>query len=210
MLDKLRPPKFEIEDLCMPKSDPLYHNAVRCVQTYWKQAANMTGGQCQKYLWYLKKTHIKHFVAKPFECAGGTVTAHSLYQRTRDDAGNFVKLSWPIYLLLASLYEDLPRRYEEAIANKYGTSAIEDHTIIYRHFYPVPISTIGEDLTEPTTAQAQKNVFIQETPIESTEMDAHNSVKSGDEDYNKTATVVDKSMMTLASKIATLHLRPQQ
>ncbi|KAK1242883.1 hypothetical protein MKX08_005695 [Trichoderma sp. CBMAI-0020] len=48
----------------------------------------MTKGQRQKYLWYLQKTHINHFVAKPFECHGGTVAAHSLYQRARDDAGN--------------------------------------------------------------------------------------------------------------------------
>ncbi|KAM0521927.1 hypothetical protein ACHAPE_002491 [Trichoderma viride] len=159
MLSNIKPPKFEIEDLCIPESDPIYPDAVRCVQKYWEQAADMTKGQCQKYLWYLQKSHIKHFVTKPFEHHGGTVIAHSLYQRARDDAGNFVRLSRPVYLLLSSLYGDLPQRYKEAIAKKYGPSVFEDHTAVYRHFYETPTSTMARSVTKSTAAQAQTDLM---------------------------------------------------
>lgn len=185
MLDKLKPPKFEIEDLCIPESDPIYHNAVRCVQTYWKQAANMKEGQRQKYLWYLQKAHIKHFVAKPFECHGGTITTHNLYQRARDDAGNFVRLSWPAYLLLSSLYGDLPKRYTEAIDKKYGTSVIEDHATIYRHFYPTPTCTTTEKSAMPPA-------FERRPPREPTPSDTQRSVKSEDEDHTDTNSSLSK------------------
>lgn len=188
MLDKLKPPKLEIEDICIPESDPLYHNAVRCVQAYWKQAASISEGQRQKYLWYLQKTHIKHFVTKPFDCHGGTITAHSLYQRARDDAGNFVRLSWPAYLLLSSLYGDVPKRYKEAIEKKYGTSVIEDHATIYRHFYPAPICTMEKSAMESTTVQAPEDAITRETPREPTPLDTHKSVKSEDEDHTDTRT----------------------
>jgi hypothetical protein len=188
MLDKLKPPKLEIEDLCVSESDPIYQNAVRCVQTYWKQAASMTEGQRQKYLWYLQKTHIKHFVDKPFEYAGGTITAHSLYQRARDDAGNFVRLSWPVYLLLSSLYGDVPQRYKEAVAKKYGSSDIEDHATIYRHFYPTPTCTMKTSAVEPTTVQAPQNTPTREIPQESTPTETHKSVKSEDQDQTEMKT----------------------
>ncbi|KAL7925659.1 hypothetical protein ACQKWADRAFT_329661 [Trichoderma austrokoningii] len=193
MLDELRPPKFEIEDLCMPESDPLYHNAVLCVQTYWKQAANMTEGQRQKYLWYLQKSHMKYFVEKPFESAGGTITAHNLYQRARDDAGNFVRLSWPAFLLLSSLYGDLPQRYSEAIATKYGTSDIEDHTAIYRHFHPAPIRTMEKVKMESATVQTSENALVRETPGEPTATDTYKSIKSENEDHTETKTPVTKA-----------------
>lgn len=214
MLDQLKPPKFEIEDLCMLESDPIYHNAVRCVQTYWKQAANMTEGQRQKYLWYLQRSHIKHFVVKPFEEVGGTITAHSLYQRARDDAGNFVRLSWPVYLLLTSLYEDLPQRYKEAIATKYGSSAIEDHTIIYRHFYPTPTPTIEQSLTGSTIAQAPQNALTREIPGNSTQTDTHKSIKSEDEEKFETNLVEkdrhDVHLENRDSSSAALGIAPSQ
>ncbi|KAL7900545.1 hypothetical protein HDV63DRAFT_369027 [Trichoderma sp. SZMC 28014] len=191
MLDKLKPPKLEIEDLCIPESDPIYSNAVRCVQTYWKQAASMTKGQRQKYLWYLQKAHIKHFAAKPFECHGGTITAHNLYQRARDDAGNFIRLSWPAYLLLSSLYGDAPKRYKEAIAKKYGTSDIEDHTTIYRHFYPAPTCAEKSDMG-PATVQSPKNTFEGESPRDPTPSDTQRSVKSEDEDLAAKETCLSK------------------
>lgn len=191
MLDKLKPPKLEIEDLCIPESDPIYSNAIRCVQTYWKQAASMTENQRQKYLWYLQKAHIKHFAAKPFECHGGTIAAHNLYQRARDDAGNFVRLSWPAYLLLSSLYEEIPKRYKEAIAKKYGTSDIEDHTTIYRHFYPAP--TCAEtSAMEPPTVQLPKNTFEREPLRDPTPSDTQRSVKSEDEDLAATKNSLSK------------------
>ncbi|UKZ72148.1 uncharacterized protein TrAtP1_013086 [Trichoderma atroviride] len=190
MLAKYKPPKFEIEDLCIPESDPMYNNAVRCIQTYWKQAADMTKGQRQKYLWYLQKTHINHFVAKPFECHGGTVTAHSLYQRARDDAGNFVRLSWPVYLLLSSLYGDLPKRYKEAIEQKYGTSVIEDYTTFYRSFYPTPTSTMEKSVTESAATQMLENALVQDAPQEPTSTDTRKSVKSEDEDHIRGITSV--------------------
>lgn len=191
MLDKLKPPKFEIEDLCIPESDPIYSNAVQCVQTYWKQAASMTENQRQKYLWYLQKAHIKHFASKPFECHGGTIAAHNLYQRARDDAGNFVRLSWPAYLLLSSLYGDMPKRYKEAIAKKYGTSDIEDHTTIYRHFYPPPTCT-GKSAMKPATFQSPKITFEGESHRDSTPSDTQRSVKSEDEDHAAIKTSLSK------------------
>ncbi|EHK46001.1 hypothetical protein TRIATDRAFT_40647 [Trichoderma atroviride IMI 206040] len=179
MLAKYKPPKFEIEDLCIPESDPMYNNAVRCIQTYWKQAADMTKGQRQKYLWYLQKTHINHFVAKPFECHGGTVTAHSLYQRARDDAGNFVRLSWPVYLLLSSLYGDLPKRYKEAIEQKYGTSVIEDYTTFYRSFYPTPTSTMEKSVTEGITSVANIGDFIHRASRDSSSTASETNLSRG-------------------------------
>ncbi|KAM0462095.1 hypothetical protein ACHAO4_001288 [Trichoderma viride] len=164
MLDKLKPPKLEIEDLCIPESDPIYHNAVRCVQTYWKQAANMKEGQRQKYLWNNRGTQ--------------SISA------ARDDAGNFVRLSWPAYLLLSSLYEDLPKRYTEAIEKKYGTSVIEDHATIYRHFYPTPTCTAEKS--------AMPSAFEREPPREPTPSDTQRNVKSEDEDPTDTNSSLSK------------------
>ncbi|KAM0476494.1 hypothetical protein ACHAPX_006408 [Trichoderma viride] len=195
MLSNIKPPKFEIEDLCIPESDPIYPDAVRCVQKYWEQAADMTKGQCQKYLWYLQKSHIRHFVTKPFERHGGTVIAHGLYQRARDDAGNFVRLSRPVYLLLSSLYGDLPKRYEEAIAKKYGPAVFEDHTAVYRHFYETPTSTMARSVTESTTAttaQAHETDVMRETLQESTPSNTQRSVKSEDDDHTNTKASVSK------------------
>lgn len=192
MLANIKPPKFEIEDLCIPESDPIYPDAVRCVQKYWEQAADMTKGQCQKYLWYLQKSHIKHFVTKPFERHGGTVIAHGLYQRARDDAGNFVRLSRPVYLLLSSLYGDLPKRYKEAIAKKYGPSVFEDHTAVYRHFYETPTSTMTKSVTESTTTQVPEIDLMRETLQESTPSDTQRSVKIEDEDNTDTKASASK------------------
>lgn len=145
---------------------------------------------------------------------GGTITAHSLYQRARDDAGNFVRLSWPVYLLLTSLYEDLPQRYKEAIATKYGSSAIEDHTIIYRHFYPTPTPTIEQSLTGSTIAQAPQNALTREIPGNSTQTDTHKSIKSEDEEKFETNLVEkdrhDVHLENRDSSSAALGIAPSQ
>ncbi|KAL7800250.1 hypothetical protein V8C37DRAFT_407204 [Trichoderma ceciliae] len=142
-MHNIKLPKFEIADLDIQESDPMYADAVRCVQTYWKQASHMTYGQRQKYLWYLECTNREDFLVKPF--------------RACDDEGNFLvgKLSWPAYLLLSTLYEDLPKTYIEAIEERYGSSVIEDHTDVYRHFYPAPISTKenAESITESASTR---------------------------------------------------------
>ncbi|KAM0261488.1 hypothetical protein ACHAQJ_002169 [Trichoderma viride] len=138
---RMKPPEFEIADLRMSESDPTYPDAVRCVQTYWKQATNMNSNQRLKYIWYVQGNRRKDFLVKPFAWTGGTVTAHSLYQRACDDEGGFCRLSWAAYLFLSTLYGDLPNAYKEAVAERYGTSIIADHSNVYRHFYPAPAST---------------------------------------------------------------------
>lgn len=154
----VRPRKFEIGDLELDESHVTYADAVRCVETYWKQATCMNAFQRTAYLTYLELDYSILIKASP-------VTSHPLYLRAQDSKGNVSsrKVSWPAYLVLSTLYGDLPYPYIDAIKARFGGSLIEDHTDQYRRFYPQPNTTMKGDSKSICTFQLPKNVMARDT-----------------------------------------------
>ncbi|KAH0491891.1 hypothetical protein TgHK011_003293 [Trichoderma gracile] len=62
MPPKLSPPRFEISDMGLSETDPRYAAAVRCVETYWKQATCLTEAQILSYLGYLNRKNISDYI----------------------------------------------------------------------------------------------------------------------------------------------------
>jgi hypothetical protein len=68
-------------------------------------------------------------------------STHKLYPK-RTAKGAIVKNSgsWTGYVLISSLYENLPSEYLESIRTRFGSATIKDHTDEYRRLYPAPIA----------------------------------------------------------------------
>ncbi|OTA02836.1 hypothetical protein A9Z42_0032610 [Trichoderma parareesei] len=162
-MPKKPPPRFEISDLSISESDPRYAAAVRCVETYWKQATSITELETHIYLAYLRGGNILFNIpivtrsdARNPELA--SVATHRLYPK-RSAKGTLEKdsIHWIVYMLLSSVYERLPSEYWDIIEATFGHTTIEDHTDEYRRLYPAPNSqqkviTPAPDIALPAEA----------------------------------------------------------
>ncbi|UKZ56912.1 hypothetical protein TrVGV298_010758 [Trichoderma virens] len=144
---KSMPPRMEIADLDIQESDPRYPDAVKCVQTYWKQAIHMTYDQRKRYLGFLDTRSKVDYLSKT-----PGVTSHILYTSARNYLGEIPtkNIRWADYLFLTSLYKRLPDDYLEAVAARYSTTTIWDYTEEYRDYYPEPTLSSQDSTTEST------------------------------------------------------------
>ncbi|KAK4069107.1 hypothetical protein Trihar35433_5686 [Trichoderma harzianum] len=143
-----KPPQFEISDLKLQPSDPLWPDAVRLVQTYWKQATVLAPGQCRQYLEFFDRLNL------------GTLKKLNIsdwWHRLHDKNGNllFPRLTWSCYLKIATLHDNLPEDYKTAIKTIHGRSVIEDFTESYRRIYPAPKET--DAVIKAASASQQTN-----------------------------------------------------
>lgn len=145
-----KPPQFEISDLKLQSSDPMWPEAVRLVQTYWKQATVMAPGQCREYLEVFDRPNLAYVLStlKKIDIFKWWDTLHD------KDGIIFRRLSWSGYLKVATLHGNLPMAYKAAIATIHGRSAIEDFTDSYRWIYPAPKETDAAIKAATTSHQA--------------------------------------------------------
>ncbi|KAL7910634.1 hypothetical protein GGI35DRAFT_478060 [Trichoderma velutinum] len=115
--------KFDEKDLNLEPDDPRYEDGMRCVRTYWAQAIKLETHEQEEMTEYLRK---HDYVLGP--SAKKTATSHKLYRATMRAYHTFGPegLSWPIYLILASIYDSLPRVYIASILDRFGDNAYED------------------------------------------------------------------------------------
>ncbi|KAL7948656.1 hypothetical protein V8C42DRAFT_363135 [Trichoderma barbatum] len=131
------PDQFEIADLKVQPSDPVWPDAVRCVEMYWKQATSMIAKERKSFLCFLSREDLA------VKLQGKAPNSRRLYDFWYDKEGNVLydKLSWAGYLISAVLYNDLPKDYITAIEAAYGSLEIKDFTESYRKIYPMPKQT---------------------------------------------------------------------
>ncbi|KAL7806836.1 hypothetical protein V8C44DRAFT_195768 [Trichoderma aethiopicum] len=159
----LAPPRFEISDCGLSESDPRYAAAVKCVQTYWKQATRLTEAKRLKYLGYLNRENIAEFIpisaltAEP-DSVMARASSHKLYPRF--SVQGTLPVSGDIftgYMLLSSLYEKLPPEYLKAIKKRYRGTTIGDHTDEYRRLYPAP--AVHREIVTPVSKDNLRQLF---------------------------------------------------
>ncbi|EHK23817.1 uncharacterized protein TRIVIDRAFT_200150 [Trichoderma virens Gv29-8] len=115
-----KPIKFGEEDLGLEPDDPLYEDGMKCVRTYWAQATRLTARQQEQMIGYMQR---REYAIIP--SAKNDATLHKIYIE------NTEWLSWPAYLILASIYDKLPEKYNSLILQLYGTLTIKDYTKEY-------------------------------------------------------------------------------
>ncbi|KKP06834.1 hypothetical protein THAR02_01031 [Trichoderma harzianum] len=132
------PPQFEISDLKLQPSDPIWPDAVRLVQTYWKQATVLAPEQRRQYLKLFGSRNLANAIGK-FK----KLNISKWYDILHDKDGDtiFGRLAWSWYLKIATLQDNLPVGYKATIKEIHGRSDIEDFTELYRRIYPVPKET---------------------------------------------------------------------
>ncbi|UKZ82645.1 hypothetical protein TrVFT333_010438 [Trichoderma virens FT-333] len=153
---KSEPPRMEIADLDIPKSDPRYASAVKCVRTYWKQATRLTVEQRKRFLGFLASESKVDYLSKT------PVTLHILYTSARNYQGEFPvqDICWADYLFLSSLYQCLPQDYVAAVMARYYTITVTDYTEEYRSYHPEPTSSCQKKTTESTKVSQPVNVNL--------------------------------------------------
>ncbi|KAL6827662.1 hypothetical protein V8C40DRAFT_264850 [Trichoderma camerunense] len=120
--------KLSEKDLELQPDDPRYEDGVKCIRKYWAYATRLDYGEQEDILdWILNHNYaIEPSVKK-------TPTQHYLYllqMRLLDSYGD-MELSLPIYLILSTVYDKLPKRYVAMIGQKFLSRVIEDHTQEY-------------------------------------------------------------------------------
>ncbi|KAL6796662.1 hypothetical protein J3E68DRAFT_311257 [Trichoderma sp. SZMC 28012] len=152
-----KPPQFEISDLKLQSSDPMWPEAVRLVQTYWKQATVLAPEQRRQYLEYFDRPNLASMLGslKRLNIVGW-------WDKLRDKNGNllFKRLAWPWYMKISTLHGTLPEDYKAAIKTVHGRSVIEDFTESYRLIYPAPKET-DAIIKAASTSQPADSISIQ-------------------------------------------------
>ncbi|KAL6697279.1 hypothetical protein J3F84DRAFT_406967 [Trichoderma pleuroticola] len=166
------PPQFEISDLKLQPYS-IWPDAVRLVQTYWKQAVVLTTEQRRYYLQFLNRQDLASKI-------GAVKLKKSLaYGFTRDRKGRFVphKASWVGFLINATLLDVLPLDYTTEIRKRHGISYIMDFTHQYRQIYPAPKFRYSEGVPKPTSTS-------QQTDATSDRKSINNLASSSDQQQN--------------------------
>ncbi|KAF3071692.1 hypothetical protein CFAM422_006539 [Trichoderma lentiforme] len=120
--------KLSEKDLDLQPDDPRYEDGIKCVRAYWAQATRLDFEEQDEMVDFILD---HHYAVEP--SAKKTPTQHYLYLKQMewlDTFGDRV-LSLPIYLILSTVYDKLPKRYVAMIAQKFLSRVIEDHTQEY-------------------------------------------------------------------------------
>ncbi|KAM6477314.1 hypothetical protein HDV62DRAFT_401696 [Trichoderma sp. SZMC 28011] len=120
--------RFGEKDLKLEPDDPRYNDGMKCVLMYWAQATKLNTREQEemvKYMW-----NRDYVVSRTARMAA---VNHKLYRVTMRafEVSGLEGLSWPIYLILASIYDKLPKRYALFVMHRFNFRAIEDHTQEY-------------------------------------------------------------------------------
>ncbi|KAL5095026.1 hypothetical protein Trisim1_003631 [Trichoderma cf. simile WF8] len=147
-----KPPQFEISDLKWQPSDPLWPDAVRLVQTYWKQATVLAPEQRRKYLAIFDSPNLAG-ILEAFKKLSISNSWDILHNNEGDTI--FRRLAWSWYLKIATFHDNLPEDYKATIQTIHGRSDIEDFTESYRRIYPAPKET--DAVIKAASASQQTN-----------------------------------------------------
>ncbi|KAF3066212.1 hypothetical protein CFAM422_009169 [Trichoderma lentiforme] len=172
-----KPPQFEISDLKLQMSDPIWPDAVRLVQTYWKQATVLDPKQRRQYLQFLNDEDLasKIVAVKQKQCLVHGLSYDKKGKRVLDE------LYWVGFLMNATLLDALPLDYAKTIRKRYGSSSFQDYTHQYRQIYPEPKYTHMEAIPKPTSANQQMDAVSDQKNIS-------NLIPSSDQQQNATPT----------------------
>ncbi|KAL5091516.1 hypothetical protein Trisim1_003120 [Trichoderma cf. simile WF8] len=120
--------KLSEKDLELQPDDPRYEDGVKCIRKYWAHVIRLDYDEQNDMVdWILNHNYAIEPSAKK------TPTQHYLYllqMRLLDSYGD-MELSLPIYLILSTVYDKLPKRYVAMIGQKFLSRVIEDHTQEY-------------------------------------------------------------------------------
>ncbi|KAL6806674.1 hypothetical protein GGI42DRAFT_367409 [Trichoderma sp. SZMC 28013] len=122
--------KFGAEDLNLAPNDPRYKDGMKCVRTYWAQAAKLETREQEEMIEYLRNHDYYSYVTPTIKYPA---TSHPLYHETMRtfDAFGLEGLSRPIFLILSSLYDTLPVQYVLMIRDHFGPLGVVDHSQEY-------------------------------------------------------------------------------
>ncbi|PTB56026.1 hypothetical protein M431DRAFT_83003 [Trichoderma harzianum CBS 226.95] len=127
-IEKKKVIKFGVEDLNLKSDDPKYSNGINCVLMYWARATTLETHEQEEMIEYLRN---HDYYIEPSAKVG--VASHKLYRATMQayDAFGLEGLSRPVYLILSSLYFDLPEKYLQLIRDRFGSVDIINHSQEY-------------------------------------------------------------------------------
>lgn len=138
-----------------------YNDAVACIKVYQKQATALSDLSRSN----LVKKIIRGRFFRPEE-KRDIPSSHVLYQEIRDRGFALKDLSWSSYIILRTLYNELPVIYEHRIKEKFKTLEIIDRSHEFFAIHPSAKDryTVTEDVSEESEAPQASTLDDGERP----------------------------------------------
>ncbi|KAL6909031.1 hypothetical protein GGI43DRAFT_429707 [Trichoderma evansii] len=142
--DLVRYPKNGKPEQIRP-GDPEWDDGIACIKAYQAQATTLTQAQQEEMRDLIKRLD---YLMCP--TAVGVPQSHKLYRTTIKKFNNERQApSWPVFIILTTLYDTLPKRYVEMVRGAYGKTILFDHTKDY-------LAIEGTEPAEPPEPQEEK------------------------------------------------------
>ncbi|KAL7939553.1 hypothetical protein V8C35DRAFT_275362 [Trichoderma chlorosporum] len=174
--DKSKPPRLTLAELKIHQENETWHDALRCVRAYHKQAASMKPADCLRMI-----NNIKNGKYKISRTALGSPSSHLLYRHAMSRrAGPVVKVRWPDYVTLKALYpgHQLTQWYLNNVKERFGTLDIKDWSEAYYHAYP-------EDRVEMRKCMRVAKPYMEQSEMSSSEDESDDDDYGAEEDYEE-------------------------
>lgn len=143
--DLVRYPKHGGEPEQVEPGDPEWDLGIACIQTFQSQATSLSLGQQEEMIEIIRGLH--YVIPRS---AIGAPTSHKLYKTTiKKAASDPESISWPIFLILSTLYNKLPAKYINEIRRVHGRTSTDDLTGEY-------LAIEGMEPAEPAMQQNTK------------------------------------------------------
>ncbi|KKO99326.1 hypothetical protein THAR02_08560 [Trichoderma harzianum] len=157
--DLIRYPKHGGEPEQVEPRNPEWDLGIACIQTFQSQGTSMSLGQQEEMLEIIRGLH--YVIPRS---AIGAPTSHKLYKTTiKKAASDPESISWPIFLILSTLYNKLPAKYINEILRVHGRTSTDDLTSQY-------LALEGMEPAEPVmqqntnaTKQSRQTISIADT-----------------------------------------------
>ncbi|KAK4059874.1 hypothetical protein Trihar35433_10418 [Trichoderma harzianum] len=157
--DLVRYPKHGGEPEQVEPGDPEWDLGIACIQTFQSQATSLSLGQQEEMIEIIRGLH---YVIPP--SAIDAPTSHKLYKTTIKKAKSDPEsISWPIFLILSTVYSKLPAKYITEIRRVHGRTSTEDLT---REYLAIEGMEPAEPVTQPNTSatkQSRQTISIADT-----------------------------------------------